>query len=151
MQTRDKSPKIALPWNGMPQYAARLIRAAIDRLGEDCIVVSSKPGVPVNGMEEALGQPVHWVDATRSVSWDNLGLDVPSIFVQSGWSFPAFLALGREVKAIGEQVIGLSDANWRGDFRQLALGPPAFCARHRRHFDAMIVAGRQGERMKGGG
>lgn len=138
---------IAFSWNGLPQYAARLIRAAIDRLGEPCVVVGSRPSVPVEGMERVLGQPVHWVDANRPVSWRDLGLAVPHIFVQSGWSYPAFTALGREVKVAGGRIIGLSDANWRGDFRQLVLGPVAFRIRYRPHFDAMIVPGRQGERL----
>lgn len=67
--------------------------------------------------------------------------------MQSGWSYPAFSALGREVKLAGGHVICLSDANWRGDFRQLLLGPLAFRLRYRRHFDAIVVPGRQGERL----
>ena len=123
---------IAFSWNGLPQYAARLIRAAIDRLGEPCVVVGSRPSVPVEGMERVLGQPVHWVDATRPVAWGDLGVAVPGIFVQSGWSYPAFSALGREVKAAGGQIIGLSDANWRGDFRQLcSVQSPSACATDR--------------------
>jgi glycosyltransferase involved in cell wall biosynthesis len=44
-------------------------------------------------------------------------------------------------------VIGLSDANWRGDLRQLVFGPIAFRLFKRRSFDAMLVPGRQGERL----
>lgn len=98
-------------------------------------------------MERVLSQKVHWIDADRPVTWCELGLGVPAIFVQSGWSYPAFCSLGHEVKAAGGRVIGLSDANWRGDIRQLVLGPVAFRLRHRRHFDAMMVPGHQGERL----
>lgn len=143
----SKSPEIVLSWKGLPQYAARLMRAAIDRLDVDCAIVGSKPGVPVEGMEKALGRPVHWVNAEKPVSWQALDIGVPSIFVQSGWSYPAFSTLGREVKANGGRVIGLSDANWRGDFRQTALGPLGFRALHRNHFDAMIVPGEQGTQL----
>ena len=139
--------RMAFSWNGLPQYAARLLRAAIDRLGEECIVVGSKPTVPVEGMERALGQKVYWVDADKPARWSDLGLVQPRVFVQSGWSYPAFATLGREVKAAGGAVIGLSDANWRGDIRQLVLGLVAFRLRHRRHIDAMLVPGRQGERL----
>ena len=138
---------IAFSWNGLPQYAARLIRAAIDRIGEECIVIGSMPNVPVKGMEDVLGQKVHWVDARRPVRWRDLGLEPPAVYFQSGWSYPAFSSLGREVKADGGAVIGFSDANWRGDFRQIVLGPLAFRALHRRFFDAMLVPGRQGERL----
>lgn len=139
--------QIAFSWNGLPQFAARLIRGALDRVGENCIVVGSRPSVPILGMEETLGRPVHWLDASQATNWQALGCGVPDIFVQSGWAYPAFSSLGREVKERGGHVIGLSDANWRGDFRQLFLGALAFRAFYRRHFDAMIVPGRQGKRL----
>jgi glycosyltransferase involved in cell wall biosynthesis len=139
--------EIAFSWNGLPQYGARLIRGALDRLGGDCVVIGSRPSVPVEGMEEALNHPINWIDAAKPTSWHSLGLNIPDVFLQSGWSYPGFSSLGAEVKAQGGRVIGLSDANWRGDFRQLVLGPIVFRAIHRRHFDAMIVPGRQGERL----
>lgn len=141
--------RVAFSWNGLPQYAARLIRAAIDAVGEDCVVVGSRPLVPVEGMEEALGQPVHWVDPGRPVTWRGLGLDVPRVYFQSGWAYPAFSALGAEVRRAGGRVVGMSDANWRGDFRQMVLGALAFRLRYRRHFDAMLVPGRQAARLMG--
>lgn len=138
---------IAFSWNGLPQYAARLIRAAIKQLGQECIVVGSRPTIPVAGMERALGQSVIWVDADKPMRWRDLGLDPPSIFFQSGWSYPAFAALGRDAKAVGAKVVCLSDSNWRRDFRQLALGPVAFRLLYREQFDAMLVPGEQGARL----
>jgi len=139
--------RIAFSWNGLPQYAARLLREAISNLPNGAAVIGSRPDVPVRGMEEALGQPIYWVDASRSCTWGDLGLDTPDVFIQSGWQYPAFNALGRAVKAKGGYVIGLSDANWRRDFRQLILGPVAFRLFHRRRFDAVLVAGVQGRRL----
>ena len=46
--------RIAFSWNGLPQYAARLIGKAAQRLGEDCAVIGSRPDVPVEGMEKVL-------------------------------------------------------------------------------------------------
>jgi len=138
---------IAFSWDGLPQYAARLIRAAVDHIGKECVVVGSPPLVPVRGMEEVLGCPVYWVDIAKPVNWHSLGIKVPQIFFQSGWSYPAFSSLGAEVKAHGGQVIGLSDSNWRGDLRQILAGPIAFRALYRRRFDAMLVPGHQGERL----
>ena len=147
MRTAASAPRIAFSWNGLPQYAARLVRAAIDRLDEPCVVVGSRPSVPVEGMERVLAQKVHWVDADRAMTWSDLGLSVPEIFIQSGWSYPAFSSLGREVRKKRGYVIGLSDANWRGDMRQLLLGPIGFRAIHRAKFDAMVVPGRQGAKL----
>jgi glycosyltransferase involved in cell wall biosynthesis len=138
---------IAFSWSGLPQYAARLLRSALDLIGEDCAVIGSRPTVPVEGMERVLGRKVHWIDAARTIYWGDLGLVVPHIFFQSGWGVPAFSALGAEVKAQGGRVIGLSDANWRGDFRQIVLGTIAFRLRKRRDFDAMLVPGRQAKRL----
>lgn len=138
---------IAVSWHGLPQYAARLIRAALDRTAATVPVVGSHPAVPVQGIEEALGRTVHWIDADRPLRWDDLALKVPRLYFQSGWAYPAFSALGAQVKAAGGRVVGFSDANWRGDLRQRLGGPIAFRLRHRRHFDAMMVPGAQGVRL----
>jgi glycosyltransferase involved in cell wall biosynthesis len=140
-------PPVAFSWNGLPQYAARLLRSALDGLGGDCAIIGSRPSVPVEGMEQALGHPIHWVGAEKPVRWRDLGLDVPRLFFQSGWAYPAFSALGAEVKRQGGRVIGMSDANWRGDFRQLVLGAAAFRLKYRGYFDAMLVPGKQGRRL----
>lgn len=140
-------PSIAFSWFGLPQYAARLIRGAIEILDQECFVVGSKPNVPVLGIEAALGQRILWVDPQRPIAWKDIGIDIPQVFVQSGWGYPAFTSLGRQVKANGGRIIGLSDANWRGDFRQLIFGPLIFRTLYRKHFDAMLVPGRQGQRL----
>lgn len=138
---------IAFSWDGLAQYSAKLIKSGVDRLNEPCVVVASKPFVPIQGMENILKQPVHWINSYKSITWDQLGLRVPTIYIQAGWNYPAFSSLGYEVKAVGGKVIGLSDANWRHDFRQLVLGPIAFRLLHRRYFDAMLVPGRQGQKL----
>src|SRR5258708_10034937 len=98
------APRVAFSWNGLPHYAARLIRAAIDRLGHECAVIGSRPTVPVKGMEDAVGQPVHWVDSDTPITWGELGVPVPTIFIQAGSSYQAFTPLARAVKAQGGRV-----------------------------------------------
>ena len=130
----------------MPQYAARLISAAIKGLNQPCAVIGSRPEVPVRGVEEALGQEVHWVDARSRASWVALGLAVPQVYFQSGWAYPAFNSLGDEVRAAGGKVCLLMDNNWRGSFRQM-LGAIWFrlCQRHK--FAAVLVPGKSGRRL----
>lgn len=137
---------LAFSWNGLPQYAARLLAAAGREFGRSFPVIGSRPAVPVGGMEEALGWPAHWLDATRPVSWQDLGLSVPGVFFQSGWAYPAFNALGDEVRAAGGKVCLLMDNNWRGDFRQW-LGAPWFRLCQRRKFAAILVPGKSGRRL----
>ena len=47
-------PQISFSWNGLPQYAARLLRGALDAVGRPCDVIGSRPTVAVEGMEHAL-------------------------------------------------------------------------------------------------
>jgi glycosyltransferase involved in cell wall biosynthesis len=139
--------RIAFSWNGLPFYAACLIARAIDLLGEDCTVIGSPPSVPTKGMEEVLRSKIHWIPYDKPASWHQLGLETPQLFFQSGWGYPAFSQLGREVTQAGGAVIGMSDANWRGDFRQAVLGRLKFHLKLVQKFDAMLVPGEQGARL----
>jgi glycosyltransferase involved in cell wall biosynthesis len=98
-------------------------------------------------MEESLGQAIHWIAPDRAITWQEIGLDVPDTFVQSGWASPAFKSLGIEVKRAGGKNILLSDANWRGDMRQLCGGPIFFRLFLRRYFDGAMTPGMEGERL----
>jgi len=137
---------IAFSWNGLPQYAARLLAAVSQERGQPFPVIGSRPAVPVGGIEEALGWPAHWVEAAQPVSWKKLGLPVPKVFFQSGWAYPAFNALGDQVRVAGGKVCLLMDNNWRGDLRQL-VGAPWFRACQRRKFSAVLVPGKSGRRL----
>jgi glycosyltransferase involved in cell wall biosynthesis len=97
-------------------------------------------------MEAALGQPIHWVEASRSVRWADLGLATPKVFFQAGWSCPAFNALGDEVCAAGGKVCLLMDNDWRGDLRQW-LGGLWFRLARKRKFAAVLVPGISGRRL----
>ncbi len=138
--------EIAFSWNGLPQYAARLLAAARQELGQPFPVIGSRPAVPVGGIEEALGWPAHWVEATQLVSWKELGLPVPKVFFQSGWAYPAFNALGDEVRIAGGKLCLLMDNNWRGDLRQM-VGAPWFRVFQGRKFSAVLVPGKSGRRL----
>lgn len=137
---------IAFSWNGLPQYAARLMRAAMESIDQPVAVIGSLPSVPVKGMEEALGRRIHWVDADAPTTWARLGLEAPTIFFQSGWAYPAFNTLGEVVRAQGGKVVLLADNNYRGDWRQ-AVGALVFRMIYRRKFDAWLCPGASGSRL----
>jgi glycosyltransferase involved in cell wall biosynthesis len=137
---------IAFSWRGLPQYAARQLRPAIAQLDQPCAVIGTRPAVPIQGMEEALGQPIHWVDGAQVVRWADLGLVPPKVFFQAGWSCPAFNALGDEVRAAGGKVCLLMDNDWRGNLRQW-FGGAWFRLGQKRKFAAVLVPGRSGHRL----
>lgn len=137
---------IAFSWQGLPQYAARQLRPAIAQLGQPCAVIGTRPAVPIQGMEAALGQPIHWVEGAQVVRWADLGLAVPKVFFQAGWSCPAFNALGDEVRAAGGKVCLLMDNDWRGDLRQ-GFGGLWFRLARKRKFAAVLVPGASGRRL----
>ena len=139
--------RVAFSWRGLPFYAACQLSRAITLLGEPCDVVGTPPLVPVEGMEEALDSNICWIDHSIPTSWSEIGLEIPKLFFQSGWGYPAFNSLGSEVSRHGGQVVGMSDANWRGDFRQIVLGALAFRTRLRSKFNAILVPGYQGRRL----
>jgi glycosyltransferase involved in cell wall biosynthesis len=87
-----------------------------------------------------------WVESSQSVRWADLGLVVPKVFFQAGWSCPAFNALGDEVRAAGGKVCLLMDNDWRGDFRQW-LGGLWFRLARKQKFAAVLVPGISGRRL----
>jgi len=136
----------AFSWQGLPQYAARQLRPAIARLGRPCAVIGTRPTVPIQGMEESLGQPVHWVEPARPLRWSDLGLAVPKVYFQAGWSCPAFNALGDAVRASGGKVCLLMDNDWRGDLRQW-VGGLWFRLAMKQRFAAIMVPGISGRHL----
>ncbi len=138
---------IVISWQGLPQYAARMIKVFCDQTEEEIQVIGTRPHVAIRGMEEALARPIVWRDETNErLTWGDLGLTVPDIFVQAGWTFQPFVSLGREVKKFGGKVIGLCDNCYRGDLRQY-VGSALFRLFYRANFDAMLVPGQSAKRL----
>lgn len=139
-------PKIAIAWSGLSFYASRLIRAGIIKLREPVFVIGSKPEIPIEGMEQALGQPIHWIDANQPCSWSLLKVRTPEIFIQTGWRSRAFNDLGREVRQHSGQVVGMIDNCWKNSPRQW-LGAAVFRVLYRNWFDVVWVPGISGEKL----
>ena len=138
---------IVFSWSGLPDYAARCVRAVIDRHPEEVSVIGTRPDVPIEGMERSLGQPVRWIDGTvRNLEWADLGLQPPDLFFQGGYYWPALRSLGAECRAQRGKVVCLSDATWRGHWRQILVDPLRHRALLRRQFDGVLVPGRSGLR-----
>jgi hypothetical protein len=142
LKTRDD---IAVAWNGLPAYGARLIRAAQDRVGT-FPVLGTRPSVPIDGMEAILGQSVHWLEEDSQPTWEELGLPVPQTYFQTGWGHPSLNALGEQVWRQGGQVVSMIDNPWKGTLRQY-VGGLVFRLRWRRRFSAVLVPGKRARQL----
>lgn len=143
----DYHAKLAFAWPELPDYAARCIRAVIDR-GHQVDVIATRPSVPIQGMEKSLGQAVNWVDGQGSArGFAELGLAVPDILFQGGHRIDAFRQIEAEARQYGKPVILMNDTNWKGSLRNRIVDP----LRHRllinRRFAGILVPGRSGERL----
>lgn len=147
--TKDASPadgRVAIAWRGLPLYAAAAIARAIS-IGKYRIdVIGTRPDVPAHGMEDIIGQHVHWIDYDETTSFHSLGLKVPSVLFITGWSVPSFMQLAREVRRTGGSVVCMADNSYRGDVRQF-VGALAFRTIFGRLFAHVWVPGSAAARL----
>lgn len=102
--------RVYFAWSGLPDYAARCIRALIDKKVCEVQVIGTRPSVPIEGMEHSLGQKVFWInEKDKDVSFAELGLDRPGIFICGGYSVPAFQALTKICNRSKVPVILMAD------------------------------------------
>ncbi len=138
---------IAIAWEGLPVYGARLIAAGRNALGaESLVVLGTRPSVPLEGIESNLGQSVHWLSREHCSTWSDLGLKVPRIFIHTGWAYPYFNALADEVLREEGRVVSMVDNRWKLNCRQL-LGALYFRLKLRKRFSALWVPGVSGYRL----
>lgn len=139
---------IAFAWPGLPDYAARCIRAVIDYWPKAVTVVATPPSVPIEGMERSLGQSVHWINESRAtLSWSSLDVDIPDVLFCGGYSTPAFNSLAQQVRNRGGRVILMADNNWQGRLRQYTIDPIRHRLLFRSRFDGILVPGVSGTRL----
>jgi glycosyltransferase involved in cell wall biosynthesis len=144
--TTSRAPRVAFAWNELPEYAARVLARARQRLGPDEVPIVANPArVPVQGLDNLLGR-VHWIDDADRPGWSDLGLTVPDVFFVVGWKYRHFARLRREVRAAGGHVIGIFDNSFKGNLRQ-RIGRWAVAWWLRRAFRAVLVPGSSGRRF----
>ena len=141
-----KQSLIAISWSHMPPYAAKLINSGIKGIGQSVAIISSEPAVLQHEVDSILQQSVNWINPNQDLTWSKIGIDVPHIFFQSGWSITAFNKLGTEVKQNGGKLICISDNSWKNTPRQwlAALFSRLY---YRKHFDAVWVPGISGMQL----
>lgn len=121
----------------MPDFAARLVKGAIDADFADISVIATRSRVAFKDVEQSLGQSIEWVEP------DDVSVEcaLPDILFVGGYHIPAFNALVAKCRAAGIPVVVMFDTNWQGNFRQRVLDP----VRHRlfllKKYDAAFVPG----------
>jgi glycosyltransferase involved in cell wall biosynthesis len=138
---------IAFLWSGLPDYAARLIGAYVN--GNTCkvLVIATPPSVPIHGMEQSLGQKIHWIENNSiDVSWQSLGCKIPDLVFQGGWARPGFDILAAQARERGAKIILMNDQDWTGSFVQRVVDPMRHRFKYHKRFDGVFTAGRLGVR-----
>ena len=150
---------ICINWDGFPQYAARCVRALVQALGDEKLVVlARRPTVPIQGMEDLCGCPVVWIERNESRGVADLCGEMPRYMCVSGWFDPLYNRWRDEVRASGGHVSCACDNNYVLD----ALGVNArgcamlskellrmlrFKWRVRGKYDSFFVPGKSGRKL----
>ncbi|HLP67765.1 MAG TPA: glycosyltransferase [Rhizobium sp.] len=87
-----------------------------------------------------------WVDVNGCQTWEELGLQVPAVFFQTGWAFPQFNRLGEAARRNGAKVVSMIDNCWKGNLRQW-IGAGYFRFKLRRRFRSVWVPGASGRKL----
>ena len=141
---QNRSAVIA--WNGLPGYAARLLSGLsatddfpIHLIGSDC-------ATPRCEIERIVGRSVTWADPWQPLRWSDVHLEIPQLFIHTGWAYPGFNSLARSVKRSKGSVVSMIDNNRKRNFRQLC-GALGFRLAYRGRIDAAWVPGESGQEL----
>ncbi|MEM7145829.1 MAG: glycosyltransferase [Verrucomicrobiota bacterium] len=138
--------EIAIAWDGLTHYAALCLKEVLRRSESEITIVSSISSRPPSNAEATIGKRVYWVDRQSPISWSDLNLKTPSLFVQGSWSSKAHNTLGNLVRNQGGSVVMMMDNCWKGSLRQI-VGAGYFRARRRSQFAATWVPGKSGRKL----
>jgi glycosyltransferase involved in cell wall biosynthesis len=118
----DAPRHVAIAWLGLPYYAARVIKESMQRHpGWKFTIISSRDIMPYTGIDEMLGQRVHWIDSAKPVTWKALGETYPDMMLITSWPHAAYRALANEAKdQYGSQIVVMFDNYLRYTPKQIA-------------------------------
>src|ERR1700678_2884805 len=109
MQKGEFTIKVAIAWHALPYYGARLMRPVVSELGESIAIVATRGPQSTEEIEAALGASIRIAPEDPHLSWSQLGMRTPDLFFHSGWAYPSFRSLAREVKRRSGTVVCMVD------------------------------------------
>ena len=137
---------ICFVWSQLPQYAARCIGHFVAHTDEECVVLASKPRVPVKGMEQFCGCPIHWFSENVDVDVKKLLGTIPRVAIINGWGVAAFNSIRDQVRSGGGRVYTMVDNNFEFSLRLIAK-MIVFRLTLRHKYDGFLVPGKSGVRL----
>ncbi len=137
---------ICFCWDGFPQYAARSICAYAKKTDERIVVVATRPGVPIKGMEESCGCEVYWIDYDEKRRVCDIVGEMPRYIFLGGWNIPVFVRFRNEVRASGGHVIAMCDNNFMFSPKE-CVRALRFRLMFRRKYDGYFVPGASGVKL----
>ncbi len=146
MQEDDFTMRVAVAWHGLPYYGARLMRPVVSKLRERIAIIATQGPRSPQEIEAALGTSICIAPEDPRLRWNQLGLQVPHLFFHSGWAYPNFRSLAREVKRQGGTVVTMVDNNCKHNLRQ-EIGKYIFRWRYRPQVDFAMVPGASGREL----
>ena len=134
---------ILFTWEGFPQYAARCVGAFVRQSSEQCVVIATRPTVPVEGMEGLCGCNVHWIENNNRVDIYSLLNEKPSIMIANGWGVPAFNFIRDQIRSWGGHILCCGDDNYVFNFINI-IKAIRFNLIFRSKYDGYFVPGESG-------
>jgi glycosyltransferase involved in cell wall biosynthesis len=146
MQEDAFTMSVAIAWHGLPYYGARLMRPVVSKLGERIAIIATQGPQSLQEIEDALGSSICIAPEDPHLRWSKLGIQVPDLFFHSGWAYPNFRSLAREVKRRSGTVVCMVDNTCKHNLRQ-AIGKYIFRWRYRHQIDFVMVPGASGTEL----
>lgn len=137
---------ICFAWNEYPQYAARCIGAFVRSTKKEVVVVSTRPCVPIKGMERLSNCRVIWVERGDRRPLDELIGAMPSVLIVSGWAISAFNRYRDQVRGSGGKVIAMCDNNFQFSLKEI-LKAIRFRLMLCNKYDGYFVPGKSGVKL----
>ena len=143
MQENELTMRVAVAWHGLPYYGARLMRPVVSKLGEGIAIIATPGPQSAEEIEVALGSSICIAPEDPHLRWNQLGMQVPDLFFHTGWAYPSFRSLAREIKRRNGTVVSMVDNTCKHNLRQ-EIGKYIFRWLYRSQVDFVMVPGASG-------
>jgi glycosyltransferase involved in cell wall biosynthesis len=141
-------------WTELPHYGYSLLKYLDHNLKINKLInfrVISNPNSFQKNYKENNNfyKKIIWIKKNNEYSWDDLGLETPNIFFQSGWGIKSFNYLGKLVKLKNKNnivILGVDNSLQKNNIRQF-VGALYFKIFLKKNFDYAVVPGISSKRL----